>query len=81
MNSQHKAIRALLSTMAPKRAVAYIKSFELPEDEEFFLIECDVRKKSYVQASMENNVSPEVIKSRKSRAYAHIADQINHGGA
>lgn len=32
--------------MAPKRAVAYILSFELPADEAACLIECDVRRKS-----------------------------------
>lgn len=35
--------------MAPKRAVAYILSFELPADEAACIIECDVRRKSYAQ--------------------------------
>lgn len=33
MDSQHKQIRAELSAMAPKRAVAYVLSFELPPSE------------------------------------------------
>lgn len=78
MNAQHKAIRALLTTMAPKRAIEYIKSFELPEEEELFLIECDVRKKSYFRAADDNYTTPEVIKNRKRSAYAHIADQLNN---
>lgn len=54
MNSQHRAIRALLQSMAPKRAIAYIRAFELPEEEAQYLIECDVRRKSYVKAAEDN---------------------------
>ena len=35
--------------MAPKRAVAYILSFELPADEAACIIECDVRRLSFAQ--------------------------------
>ncbi len=79
MNSQHRAIRALLQTMAPRRAVDYIRSFQLPEEEELFLIECDVRGKSYAEAAAEHSTTPEVIKRRRQRAYAKIADAINNG--
>lgn len=78
MNIQHKAIRALISTMAPKRAISYITSFELPQDEEICLIECDVRKKSYIQVSMDLHVSPECVKKRRQKAFAKIADAIHH---
>ena len=76
MNSQHRAIRALLQSMAPKRAVYYIQSFELPPEEELFLIECDVRRKSNIQAAIDNVTTPEVVKRRKRSAYHHISDQI-----
>ena len=56
--------RALLQTMPPRRAAAYIRSFGLPEEEEMFLLECDVRGKSYVQVARERNTSPECIKRR-----------------
>lgn len=78
MNSQHRAIRALLQTMSPRRAAEYIKAFELPADEELFLLECDVRGKSYVQAAQDNATTPEVIKRRRQRAYSKIADELNH---
>lgn len=78
MNNQHRAIRALLQTMAPRRAMDYIHSFQLPEDEERFLVECDVRGKSYVETARDNATTPEVIKRRRHRAYAKIADAINH---
>lgn len=79
MNSQHRTIRALLTSMAPNRAIDYIKSFNLPEEEEHFLIQCDVKRKSYAELVTDNTrpCSPEVIKDRKNKAYAHIADQLN----
>ena len=78
MDSQHKAIRAQLSSMAPRRAVAYIRSFELPPDEMACLVECDVYGKSYAQVSEQMHVSPEYVKKRRRRAFAKIADEINN---
>lgn len=62
--------------MSPRRAMEYINAFGLPEEARF-LVECDVRGKSYVQAALENNISPEAIKRRRQRAYAKIADELN----
>lgn len=78
MNSRHRAVRALLQSMAPKRAVDFIRSFELPEEEETFLIECDVRRKSYTQAAQDHATTPETIKRRRQRAYSKIVDQLDH---
>lgn len=78
MNSQHRAIRSLLSSMAPRRAVGYIQSFQLRPDEEAVLVECDVRGLSYIQAADKLHLSPEAIKDRKRRAYSKIADELMH---
>jgi len=78
LNSQHRAIRALLSSMSPKRAAEYIRSFELQPEEELYLLECDVRGKSYVEAAEDNHTTPEVIKRRRQRAYSKISDELNH---
>lgn len=78
MNSQHRAIRSLLQSMSPRRAEAYVHSFRLPADEELFLLECDVRRKSYIEAARDNSTTPEVIKRRRHRAYSKIADEIQH---
>ena len=43
MNPTHRAIRAKLQSMAPQRAVKFIAGLELPGDEAFCIIECDVR--------------------------------------
>lgn len=67
--------------MAPKRAIAYIKAFELPQSEEAALIECDVRQKTIVQASFDLHICADEVKRRKRKAYAKIADAINHGYA
>lgn len=78
MNSQHKAIRANLTSMAPKRAIEYIKAFELRQDEEAAIIECDVKGKSYPQAQEALHMTPEVLKRTRKRAYAKIADELNN---
>lgn len=78
MNTQHKAIRALLTSMAPTRAVSYIRAFELPEDEEICLVECDVKRLSAVQVAMRMGMTPDTVKKKRQRAFAHIADAINH---
>lgn len=78
MNSQHRAIRALLQTMSPRRAVEHIQSFRLRPDEESVLIECDVYGLSYIQAADKLHLTPEVIKRRRQRAYSKIADEINN---
>ena len=33
MKQEHREIRAMLQGMAPKRAIAWIQSFELPQEE------------------------------------------------
>ena len=64
--------------MSPRRAIEYIQSFGLPAEEELFLLECDVRGKSYTQAADDNHTTPEVIKRRRQRAYAKIADELEY---
>lgn len=68
----------MLRRMAPRRAVDYIQSFQLPEDEELFVVECDVRGLSYIQAANKHHTTPEVIKRHRQKAYAKIADAIDH---
>lgn len=78
MNSQHKAIRALLTTMSPNRAISYIKSFNLRSDEENILIDTDVYGKSVVETAMDYNVCVDTIKKKRKSAYLKITDEINH---
>ena len=76
MDKQHRAIRAQISSMAPRRAVAYIRSFELPPDEMACLVECDVRGRSCVQVAFEMNLSPDTVKKYRQKAYRKIASEV-----
>jgi hypothetical protein len=64
--------------MAPHRAVSFIAGLGLPGDEAFFLIECDVKGKSYAQLCTQHYVTPEYINRRRRRAYGKIADHIKN---
>lgn len=75
MKEQHRAIRALLTTMSPRRAMEYVKAFELPEDEETALIECDVRGKSCIQTAETLHMSVDGLWKIRRRAYQKIADE------
>nr|DAF34424.1 MAG TPA: PROTEIN/DNA Complex-DNA Complex, Helix-Turn-Helix, Double Helix.3A [Caudoviricetes sp.] len=76
MNSNHKAVRDFLSNLPPKRAVEFVESFFLPDNEAMVVIECDVRRKSCVQVSMERNMSVETVKRHRCRAYHKIAQEL-----
>lgn len=76
MNSNHKAVRKLLSNLPPKRAIAIVKSVLLPEIEEMIVIDCDVRRKSCVQVSIERNMSVDTVKRYRCRAYHKIAQEL-----
>ena len=78
MKEQHRVIRALLTTMSPRRAMEYIQLFQLPEEEAAVLIECDVHRRSYAQVGDLLHISPECIKKRRRRAYAKITDELEH---
>ncbi len=77
MDKQHRAIRAQLSSMAPRRAISYIRSFDLPPDEAASLIECDVRGRSCVQAAELLHLSVDGLAKLRRRAYHKIADGQN----
>lgn len=59
--------------MAPRRAVEYILSLELPPEEAACIIERDVRRKSCVQVAMEHNLSGDAVKKYRQRAYHKIS--------
>ena len=68
MDTQHREIRAQLSAMAPRRAISYIRSFDLPPDEAASLIECDVRGRSCVQAAELLHLSVDGLAKLRRRA-------------
>ena len=74
MDKQHRAIRAQLSSMAPRRAIAYIQAYDLPPDEMACLIECDVRGHSLVQVAAQLHMSVDGLAKLRRRAYRKLAD-------
>lgn len=79
MDRQRKAVRGYIAGMAPNRAVEFVRSFDLPEEEEAqSLILCDVRQRSYVQASDILHLSPESIKRKRRKALDKIIDALTH---
>lgn len=69
-------IRAMLQGMAPKRAIAWIQSFDLPQEEAQCIAECDVRRRSCVEQAFRMNVSVDVVKRRRRAAYSKMADGL-----
>lgn len=62
--------------MPPKRAIALVESVLLPKTEEMIVIDCDVRRKSCVQVSIERNMSVDTVKRYRCRAYHKIAQEL-----
>lgn len=78
MNSTHREIRAKLQSMAPQRAVNFIAALELPGDEAYCIIECDVRRKSYAHVADKLHLSVDGLCKMRRRAYQKLADHIKN---
>ena len=76
MNSEHKALRAMLSCMAPKRAEQAVRLVGLPPDEETAVLAVDVHGQSCLQAAALLHVSVDGLAKIRRRAYAKIADDM-----
>ena len=73
MDDRTHAVRAMLRGMCPSASIPYIQSFQLPEEEERVLIECDARRKSVQQVAMAMSLSPETVWRRRRAALMKIA--------
>lgn len=62
--------------MSPQRAIDYVSALELPGDEAFCIIECDVRGKSCVRVAARLYVSVDGLYKIRRRAYDKIADSL-----
>ena len=76
MNTQHREIRALLSSMSPKRAEEAVRLVGLPPDEEAAVLAVDVHGQSCLQAAELLHVSVDGLAKIRRRAYAKIADDM-----
>lgn len=78
MNSQHRAIRALLSEMSAERATDYIRAFRLTEREELCIMEKEVHDLSYAQICRKYGFSPELVRNTRRKAFAKMVDAIQY---
>lgn len=77
MNSQNRTIRALLSSMGPRRAEDYIRAFDLRDDEAQYIIEREALRWSVQQIAAAHNVSQETVKRRRKSGFQKIIDQLS----
>lgn len=76
MNTRHREIRALLSSMSPKRAEQAILLVGLTPDEETAVLAVDVHGQSCLQAAALLHVSVDGLAKIRRRAYTKIADDM-----
>lgn len=76
MNTTHREIRAKLRSMSPQRAIDYVSALELPGDEAFCIIECDIKQRSRQQVAGKLFASVEHVKKCRRNGYRKIADHI-----
>lgn len=69
MDKTRRELRHKIKTMAPPRAVEFVAAFDLPPQEAFCIIECDVRKRSCVEVSQRLYTSEETVKRRRRAGY------------
>ena len=76
MNTRHREIRALLSSMSPARAEQAVRLVGLPADEETAVLAVDVHGQSCLQTADRLHVSVDGLAKIRRRAYAKIADDM-----
>ena len=76
MNTRHREIRALLSSMSPKRAEQAVRLVGLPPDEETAVLAVDVHGQSCLQAAARLHVSVDTVKRLRRSAYRKLQDEI-----
>lgn len=76
MNTRHREIRALLSSMSPKRAEQAVRLVGLPADEETAVLAVDVHGQSCIQTADRLHVSVDGLAKIRRRAYAKLSDDM-----
>lgn len=76
MDAQHRQIRALLSSMCPRRAEEAVRLAGLPPDEETAVLAVDVHGQSCLQVADRLHVSVDTVKRLRRSAYRKLQDEI-----
>lgn len=66
--------------MAPQRAIDYIAALDLPGDEAFCIIACDVKQQSRQQVANSLFASVEYVKKRRRNGYSSRRDEYDMRG-
>lgn len=69
MDKARMELRRKIRKMPPPHAVELVAAFQLPPQEAFCIIECDVRKRSCVEVSQQLYTSEETVKRRRRAGY------------
>ena len=77
MNTRHREIRALLSSMSPKRAEQAVRLVGLPPDEETAVLAVDVHGQSCLQTAERLHVSVDTVKRLRRSAYRKLQDEMS----
>lgn len=76
MNSENRAIRALLYSMGPRRAESFIRAFDLRDDEANYIIDQEVKRLSIQEIADAYNVSQETVKRYRKTGFQKISQQM-----
>lgn len=76
MDDRTAAIRTMLSSMAPVKAIPLVKSFQLPEQEEFFILEHEVKKKDLTYLADTYGLSVRAVKHRRKQGLMKIYQSL-----
>lgn len=76
MEKTNREIRALLSSMCPRRAEEAVRLAGLPPDEETAVLAVDVHGQSCLQTAALLHVSVDTVKRLRRSAYRKLQDEI-----
>lgn len=72
MDRKHRELRERLREMNPREALDLVYGYDLPPQETFCIVECDIRKHSCVEVSRMLYASPETVWRRRRSGYAKM---------
>lgn len=76
MDQKTKNIRMQLRAMAPVDAIAWIRRFQLPEDQERVLIDHECRNRSLQQIAEGMSLTADTVKTYRRKALRRIVNSL-----
>lgn len=72
MKKKHRELREKLREMPPREALDLVYGYDLPPQETFCIVECDIRRRSCLEVGQMLYTSPETVWRRRRDAYAKM---------